>query len=69
MGGANNICSDKTGTLTKNQMTVTKLWAQNNILDKFDAEDKILHDNFKFLLANSISLNSDAQPKLKKSKF
>ena len=69
MGGANNICSDKTGTLTKNQMTVTKLWAQNNILDKFDAEDKILHDNFKFLLANAISLNSDAQPKLKKNKF
>ena len=27
MGGANNICSDKTGTLTKNQMTVTKFWS------------------------------------------
>ena len=26
MGGANNICSDKTGTLTKNQMTVKELW-------------------------------------------
>lgn len=27
MGGANNICSDKTGTLTQNKMTVTDIWA------------------------------------------
>jgi Ca2+ transporting ATPase len=26
MGGANNICSDKTGTLTQNKMTWVKLW-------------------------------------------
>jgi len=26
MGGVNNICTDKTGTLTKNQMTVLEVW-------------------------------------------
>lgn len=31
MGGANNICSDKTGTLTMNKMTVTTLWADRNV--------------------------------------
>jgi len=31
MGGANNICSDKTGTLTMNKMTLTQVW--NNALN------------------------------------
>jgi Ca2+ transporting ATPase len=31
MGGANNICSDKTGTLTKNIMTVTNVFVGKDI--------------------------------------
>ena len=29
MGGANNICTDKTGTLTLNLMTVEKIWIED----------------------------------------
>lgn len=29
MGGANTICSDKTGTLTLNKMTFTKFWSNS----------------------------------------
>lgn len=35
MGGANNICSDKTGTLTTNKMTVTRLYGLNKVFTEF----------------------------------
>lgn len=31
MGGANNICSDKTGTLTNNQMEVIRVYNGNEL--------------------------------------
>jgi len=31
MGGANNICSDKTGTLTNNSMEVVKMYVGKDI--------------------------------------
>lgn len=46
MGGANNICSDKTGTLTKNEMTVVELWQGERV--------KIKTSDQKYDMANII---------------
>lgn len=32
MGGANEVCTDKTGTLTKNQMTVQQLYINDQVV-------------------------------------
>eukprot|EP01022_Parablepharisma_sp_SALTPOND_P000774 TRINITY_DN105024_c1_g1_i1.p1 TRINITY_DN105024_c1_g1~~TRINITY_DN105024_c1_g1_i1.p1 ORF type:complete len:389 (+),score=34.45 TRINITY_DN105024_c1_g1_i1:1443-2609(+) len=35
MGEANNVCTDKTGTLTKNQMTVVEFWLDRKMVALF----------------------------------
>lgn len=46
MGGADNICSDKTGTLTQNKMTVTMIWSGKQIQMKHADEQLVFRDYF-----------------------
>ena len=55
LGAVSVVCSDKTGTLTQNKMTVVKVYVDEKLLD----EDEIAGDNCKFL-SMGLSLCSNA---------
>jgi Ca2+ transporting ATPase len=60
MGGADNICSDKTGTLTKNLMTVTNIFIEQAVHESMEAE--IVSEHTCKILCLSVCNNSNANP-------
>ena len=63
MGGANNICSDKTGTLTMNKMTVTNIFVgvdkQVKVNDaKYSWPDYLPNEVHRQLFVEALSCNT-----------
>jgi len=62
MGGVDNICSDKTGTLTENKMSVRKIFAMEQVYTEF--KNNTFNEDFNWKLCKSICQNSNANPKI-----
>ena len=62
MGGVNEICSDKTGTFTKNVMTVTHIFIEEAVFDTIS--ESIANESSLKFFCLSICNNTDANPNI-----
>ena len=60
MGGATDICSDKTGTLTQNKMTVVDAWIAGKRFDNINAIKSAVPCEVLNEFCNNVSVNSTA---------
>jgi magnesium-transporting ATPase (P-type) len=60
MGNATNLCSDKTGTLTENRMTVVEAWMGNKKYNEVDFDRCSAVESVKEIIAENCCLNRTA---------